>query len=38
MSALTAGPKNLVGKTVMVNQTQLDGLQPNIRHFVHTIE
>lgn len=37
MHALTAGPKNLIGKNVMVNQTQLDTLKPNIENFVRTI-
>ncbi|MDQ7814215.1 MAG: ParA family protein [Patescibacteria group bacterium] len=35
---LTAGPKQLAGRTVPINQTQLDRLQPNIRDFVQTIE
>jgi hypothetical protein len=38
MHALTAGQKNLIGKNVMVNQTQLNTLQPNIENFVKTIE
>jgi formylmethanofuran dehydrogenase subunit A len=38
MHALTAGPKNLIGRNVIVNQTQLDSLVPNIREFVQTIE
>ena len=38
MHALTAGSKNLIGKNVMVNQTQLDTLRPNIENFVRTIE
>lgn len=36
--ALSAGNKDLVGKSVMVNQSQLDKQQPNIRDFVATIE
>ena len=35
---LTAGPKSFVGRTVTVNQSQLDKQQPNIRDFVSTIE
>jgi len=38
MYRLTAGMKNLVGRSVMVNQAQLDRQQPNIRDFVATIE
>jgi hypothetical protein len=38
MHVLTAGAKNLVGKSVSVNQSQLDRLQPNIRTFVQGIE
>ena len=35
---LSAGFKDLVGRQVMVNQTQIDRLQPNIEEFVRTIE
>ena len=35
---LTAGQKFFVGRTVTVNQSQLDKQQPNIRHLVDTIE
>lgn len=35
---LTAGQKSFVGRSVMVNQSQLDKQQPNIRDFVSTIE
>ena len=35
---LTAGYKQFSGKTVTVNQSQLDKQQPNIRDFVATIE
>ena len=38
MHALSAGSKTLIGKSVTVNQTQLDTLQPNIENFVKTIE
>ena len=38
MHALTAGAKNLIGRTVTVNQSQLDSLRPNIESFVQTIE
>lgn len=38
INQLTAGQKNLSGRMVMVNQVQLDSLQPNIRDFVQTIE
>jgi chromosome partitioning protein len=38
MHALTAGAKNLIGRNVTVNQTQLDSLRPNIGNFVRTIE
>jgi hypothetical protein len=38
MHALTAGAKNLIGKNVTVNQTQLDALRPNLQAFVSTIE
>jgi hypothetical protein len=35
---LTAGSKNLLGKDIKVNQSQLDVLQPNLANFVQTIE
>ncbi|MEI9989342.1 MAG: ParA family protein [Rhizomicrobium sp.] len=35
---LVAGPKDLAGRSVMVNQTQLDRLVPNLADFVQTIE
>lgn len=35
---LTAGTKSLVGKVAVVNQSQLDKQQPNIRGLVETIE
>ena len=35
---LTAGSKTLVGKSAIVNQSQLDKQQPNIRDLVATIE
>lgn len=35
---LTAGQKSFVGRSVMVNQSQLDKQQPNISDFVRTIE
>lgn len=38
MNRLMAGTKNLSGRSVMVNQSQLDKQQPNIRDFVATIE
>lgn len=38
MHALTAGNKRLVGRSIMVNQSQLDRQQPNIRAFARTIE
>ena len=38
MHALTAGEKNLLGKRVSVNQSQLNQLQPNIQTFVRGIE
>jgi len=38
MSFLRAGQKNVAGKSITVNQTQLDRQQPNIRHLVQTIE
>jgi len=38
MHALTAGTKNLIGRSVTVNQSRLDSLGPNIENFVRTIE
>lgn len=38
MYSLTAGTKNVVGRNIKVNQSQLDRQQPNIRDFVATIE
>lgn len=38
MFRLMAGLKNVAGRTIMVNQSQLDKQQPNIRDFVNTIE
>lgn len=38
MSSLLAGTKNLAGKRIMVNQSQLDRQKPNIRQFVQTID
>jgi len=38
ISRLTAGSKSFLGRTVAVNQTQLDKQQPNIADFVATIE
>jgi cellulose biosynthesis protein BcsQ len=35
---LAAGTKNLAGRRIMVNQSQLDRQQPNLRKFVRTIE
>jgi len=35
---LTAGPKTFVGRSVKINQSQLDKQQPNISSFVATIE
>jgi len=35
---LTAGQKAFLGRSVTVNQSQLDRQQPNIRDFVNTIE
>lgn len=35
---LTAGNKRMIGKTAVVNQTQLNRQQPNIRQLVATIE
>lgn len=38
ISVLTAGHKNLAGRDVVVNQSQLDKQKPNIAQFVQTIE
>ena len=38
MSVLTAGSKTVNGKSIAVNQSQLDKQQPNLRAFVATIE
>lgn len=38
MHRLTAGAKDLMGRNVTVNQTQLDSLRPNLEKFVQTIE
>lgn len=38
ISHLSAGSKNLAGKSVMVNQTQLEKQKSNLRRFVQTIE
>lgn len=38
ITTLAAGTKSLAGKNVMVNQSQLDRQQPNIRQFVSVIE
>jgi chromosome partitioning protein len=38
ISGLTSGPKNVLGKSVMVNQTQLDKQVPNIRDLAAAIE
>jgi cellulose biosynthesis protein BcsQ len=38
ISVLTAGNKLVGGKSIAVNQTQLDRQQPNLRAFVATIE
>lgn len=38
LRSLVAGPIDLLERSVVVNQTQLDRLQPNIRDFVATIE
>ncbi len=38
ISSLAAGTKNLAGKRIMVNQSQLDRQKPNIRQFVQTID
>jgi cellulose biosynthesis protein BcsQ len=38
ISILTAGYKNLAGKRIQVNQTQINKQKPNVRKFVQTIE
>lgn len=38
ISVLSDGNKKLAGKTIRVNQTQIDKQKPNIRAFVQTIE
>jgi chromosome partitioning protein len=38
ISSLAAGTKRLAGKSIMVNQSQLDKQKPNIRQFVQTID
>jgi len=38
MHKLAAGPRDFLGKRVMVNQTQLNSLIPNIRAFAQTVE
>jgi cellulose biosynthesis protein BcsQ len=38
ITTLASGTKNLAGRRIMVNQSQLDRQQPNIRRFVRTIE
>ncbi len=38
ITTLGSGTKNLAGKRIMVNQSQLDRQQPNLRRFVRTIE
>jgi hypothetical protein len=38
ITSLLSGTKRLAGKRVMVNQSQLDRQQPNIRKFVRTID
>jgi chromosome partitioning protein len=38
ITILSAGAKNLAGKRVIVNQSQLNRQQPNIRRFVRSIE
>jgi chromosome partitioning protein len=38
ISSLASGTKSLAGKRIMVNQSQLDRQQPNIRQFVKAIE
>ena len=38
ISKLTAGNKQVLGKTVRVNQSQLDRQVPNIQALIHSIE
>lgn len=38
MACLTAGQKNMAGRHIVVNQSQLDRQKPNIQAFVQTIE
>jgi chromosome partitioning protein len=38
ITTLGSGTKSLAGRRIMVNQSQLDRQQPNIRKFVRTIE
>jgi L-lactate permease len=38
ISKLAPGTKSLVGNPVVLNQTQLNKLQPNITSFVSTID
>ena len=38
ISSLAAGTKNLAGRRIQVNQSQLDRQKPNIRKYVHTID
>ncbi len=38
ITSLSSGAKNLAGKRVVVNQSQLNRQQPNIRKFVRSIE
>lgn len=38
LRSLVAGPIDLLGRSVMVNQSQLDRLQPNMKEFVSMIE
>jgi hypothetical protein len=38
ITTLASGTKILVGRRIMVNQSQLDKQQPNLRRFVKTIE
>ena len=37
LSAMTAGPKQMPGKSVVVNQSQIAKLQPNLSTFVASI-
>lgn len=38
ITKLTAGPQQIAGRNVVVNQTQLDNQQPNIRELARTIK